>query len=629
MRRTFGGFLAAAVAAAVAGCGLGSGPQPDQAADTAATAFSKRDVGSVDFSGESGKQAQAEVTRILAGMKSLPVKVAASGVKANGEKATGTLIWTWTVAGKPWVTTSPMALVKSKDTWRVVWNRTLVNPKLATGDKLDATTSPAKRGDILGAGDHKIVTPRPVDHYGIDKHNVRGAKAESSARRLVTLLNVGIDAAGYAKRVKQAGRDAFVEAVTLRRGSSDEPNRASLRKIPGALAVPGRIPLAPTRSFAAPILGTVGEPTAEMVKKAKGTLKAGDQVGLTGLQARYDDQLRGTPGIRVDLVDAKGNGHPLFRTAPSPGKALRTTLDLQAQTLAEKSLAGTTSPSALVAIRPSTGDIIAAASGPKSDGYNTATYGRYPPGSTFKVVSSLALLRSGITPDTKVSCPPTLSVNGKLFKNYSGYPPSALGRIPFRTAIANSCNTAVIGQRDRLGRNTLTEAAAALGLGVDHDLGFPAYLGSAPPAGSVTEGAADMIGQGKVEASPLTMATVAASVQKGALVVPRLLSDHKTDATPPGTPLTAKEAGQLRTLMRGVVTDGSGRLLLGLPGAPVLAKTGTAEYGTPTTPGASPRTHAWMIAIHGDLAVAAFVADGSSGSGTAGPILKQFLLGTR
>jgi cell division protein FtsI/penicillin-binding protein 2 len=120
------------------------------------------------------------------------------------------------------------------------------------------------------------------------------------------------------------------------------------------------------------------------------------------------------------------------------------------------------------------------------------------------------------------------------------------------------------------------------------------------------------------------MATVAASVKKGALVVPRLLPDHEpaADGKDPARPLTGAEAGRLRELMRAVVTDGSGRLLADLPGAPVLAKTGTAEYGQK----APLRTHAWMIAIHGDLAVAVFVEDGQSGSGTAGPILKQFLL---
>jgi cell division protein FtsI/penicillin-binding protein 2 len=90
--------------------------------------------------------------------------------------------------------------------------------------------------------------------------------------------------------------------------------------------------------------------------------------------------------------------------------------------------------------------------------------------------------------------------------------------------------------------------------------------------------------------------------------------------------LTADEARSLQTMMRAVVSDGSGTLLRSLQPPPVIAKTGTAEYGTtkdtPTLP-----THAWMIAAQGDLAVAVFVATGESGSHTAGPILEAFLRG--
>ena len=68
-------------------------------------------------------------------------------------------------------------------------------------------------------------------------------------------------------------------------------------------------------------------------------------------------------------------------------------------------------------------------------------------------------------------------VDGKRFKNYTDYPASGIGRIPLRTAVANSCNTAFIGERDKLAQRDLAEAAASLGLGVDHDLGFPAYFG--------------------------------------------------------------------------------------------------------------------------------------------------------
>src|SRR5699024_3114010 len=114
------------------------------------------------------------------------------------------------------------------------------------------------------------------------------------------------------------------------------------------------------------------------------------------------------------------------------------------------------------AIRPSTGDVLAAASGSGSDGYSTATVGRYPPGSTFKIVSSLAMVRAGYALDDRLPCPPTTSVNGKSFKNYDDYPPGGLGRISMRTAIANSCNTAVIAASERVSQADLADAAASL-----------------------------------------------------------------------------------------------------------------------------------------------------------------------
>jgi cell division protein FtsI/penicillin-binding protein 2 len=127
-----------------------------------------------------------------------------------------------------------------------------------------------------------------------------------------------------------------------------------------------------------------------------------------------------------------------------------------------------------------------------------------------------------------------------------------------------------------------------------------------------------------VLASPMAMAAVAGSVAAGQTVVPRLLAASDVSASP-ATPLTPDEAEQLRQLMAGVVARGSGAFLADLPGAPVLAKTGTAEFGDEDPP----KTHAWMIASQGDLAVAVFVDVGESGSQTAGPILEEFLRSAR
>jgi cell division protein FtsI/penicillin-binding protein 2 len=107
--------------------------------------------------------------------------------------------------------------------------------------------------------------------------------------------------------------------------------------------------------------------------------------------------------------------------------------------------------------------------------------------------------------------------------------------------------------------------------------------------------------------------------------VPQLVTSvdvAKTDATP----LTAQQDATLKQLLRGVVLRGTAVGLRDVPGPPVMAKTGTAEFDAG---GGKTLTHAWMIAGQGDLAVCAFVDVGTTGAGTAGPLLEQFLRGAR
>ncbi|WP_183100034.1 penicillin-binding transpeptidase domain-containing protein [Nocardioides pelophilus] len=584
------------------------------AADTA--------VASVAYAGRSGRSAAPRYEEIVAGMDGIVPTIEVGEVEESEGTTTVGLTWEWPVVepGAIWSYETAAEVVERDGDWEVVWAPTIVEPSLGADEVLQVTTIPAGRGDIYGADREVLVTERPVLRFGIDRVRVGRAEAGDSARALAQL--VGVDVAPYVEAVRAAGDRAFVEAISFREAEVPPAVLAGYPQIPGAVALSDDIALAPTRDFAAPILGRVGPVTAEMVEADPDRYRAGDVAGVSGLQARYDEQLGGTPGRLVEAV-SETEAEPardLFRVAEADGEPLDLTLDRRLQTSAEELLAGVASGSALVAIRPSDGAILAAANGPGNGGLNLATYGQFPPGSTFKIVSSLALLRAGLTPDSTVSCPATVTVDGKAFGNYSDYPSSVTGDIPLRTAVAQSCNTAFIGARDELADGDLADAAASLGLGVDHDLGFPAFFGSVEPPATETEAAADLIGQGTILASPMAMAAVIASVQEGALVVPRLVeqievSDHDH------TPLTGAEATQLREMLRGVVTGGSGSQLADVPGAPVIAKTGTAEFQGDD----GVQTHAWMVAAQGDLAVAVFVEIGESGSRTAGPILEAFL----
>ncbi len=567
-----------------------------------------------------GRVEDAWWTDATEGLGDARLDVSVGEVTEREGTADARLTYQWTLPEGPvWRYGATARFEKGEDSWTLAPSPSTVAPDLREGERLALSREWPERADILGAGDRPIVTDRDVVRIGIDKTKVAVAALASSARALAQLVEV--DAAELVKEVGAAGPKAFVEAIVLR--SSDLAGvPARLQAIPGAVAIEDTLPLAPTREFARPILGTVGAVTAEIVEKSRGVYRAGDEAGLSGLQARYDEQLRGTVGVRIDAVAADGERRPLQTFDAEPGEPLHLTLDPDLQVTAEGLLANVEPASAIVALQPSTGQVLAAASGPGGGGLSTATVGKYAPGSTMKVVSSLALLRAGLNARSAMACPPTTVVDGKRFKNYSDYPSAQLGRIDLARALASSCNTAFIGQRDRVRQAELADAAAALGLGVDHDLGYPVFLGSVPaPATSETDHAASMIGQGRVEASPVAMAAVAASVTSGRTVVPTLVRDSPAVEAAPAQPLREGEVGLLRSLMRGVVTSGSGAFLADVPGAPVLAKTGTAEFGDKTPPA----THAWMIAARGDLAVAVFVDVGESGSRTAGPILEAFL----
>lgn len=624
--------------AALAGCsGEDSAPGPEEAAAELARGLAAGDLDGVALAGATAAEAQESYDAVVAGVRSEDqapsvevgdVREAAEGSEEEAASAaTATLTWSWPVMdGEEWTYESQAELRRAGEEWQVAWDPSVVEPGLTEGEVLDRTTLAPDRGEITGAGGTALVTDRPVVTFGIDKPRAPLRQAVADARGLAAL--VGTDPAAYAAQVREAGDEAFVEAITYRDDEVPPAVSQGIGALDSVIAIPGRRPLAPTKEFAAPLLGTVGDVTAEMIEEDP-SLQAGDEAGLSGLQARYDDQLQGTPGVLVEAVGADGAERELFRVEPTPGEELPTTLDVDLQLAAERVLAQVGPASALVAVRPSDGAVLAAANGPGNAGLNIATYGQLAPGSTFKTVSSLALLRAGLRPGTRVPCTATLTVDGRRFTNYSDYPASGLGDVPLRTAVANSCNTAFISQRDELergsGTDALAEAAGSLGLGVDHDLGFPAFFGSLEPPASETAAAADLIGQGKVLASPMVMATVMASVQEGTTVVPRLLEQVEVSVPEGVEPLRPAEARALRSLLRSVVTDGSGAQLADVPGPPVLAKTGTAEFED----GGRIDTHAWMVAAQGDLAVAVFVKRGESGSSTAGPLLESFLRAAR
>jgi len=584
-----------------------------------ASAWSHRDVHGILYVGQPAGQVAASFKSTTSGLGSAPAKVTVTSLTRDGDKASGKLSVAWKVAGDTtWTYPMPIQLQRNdKDAWAVVANdgASMWAPGLTARAKLVATRTSGKRGDILDRNGVPILSVGKVHDVAIDPTRASAATVaeleklvKEPAGSLVAKLNTA----------KTSGSKGAIPVITLR-DAAFQSIRPQLDALIGVVYPSRQQPLA---TFARPLLGSYGPVTAEAIKNGKGRYVAGDYAGLGGLQGQYNEVLDGTTGVKVTSSDKPDA--PLLEKAVVDGKPMTLTLDTRTQKAAEAALAGTGAvPSALVAVDVATGDLLAVASSPEL-GMNRALLSHYAPGSTLKVATTYSLLTKGLTPTTPVNCPPSVVIEGTTMRNYEH---ETLGMVPFSVDFAHSCNTAFVGLSQRMGNSDVHNAAAALGVGAgwEKHLGVAdAFGGSVPVATSKTERATTAFGQARTSVSPTALAVMAASVARGSYIEPALIrTPAVAGAARAPRPLDAKAAGELRNLMRLVVTKGTATAAMsGVPGGPVYGKTGTAEYGT----GNPPATHAWFIGWQGNVAFAVLVEEGKSGATVAAPIAKSFLV---
>ncbi|MET7705169.1 penicillin-binding transpeptidase domain-containing protein [Micromonospora sp. NPDC005413] len=590
-------------------------------------------VGLIDPTGT--KLPSAEVTREI---KELSGELAATPPtltrrgepKVTADIATATVQVEWNLPGQTrWSYDREVRLAQGDgDQWQVIWEPRVVHEQLTKGDRLGLRRDAGARAGVLDAAGQPIVAPRPVVRVGVQPNEVADLKKlvkdlDAAFKAIRPALVPGVDLADLPDRVAKADPGAFVEVVSLRQEAYLQI-KPRIYDLPGTKFSTDKIDLAPTREFARAVLGTVDQAQADDLTAHPDRYVVGDLVGHGGLQGRYDERLRGAPGLTVVVErpveggKLESTGTELFRREPQPGQALKTTLDVAVQNAADGALRAESRRSALVALRISDGAVLAASNGPGPAGENLAFTAQVPPGSTFKMVSTLGLLdRGAVTLDGPVDCKKTFTVDGRSFKNSDNF---ELGSVPFRTDFAKSCNTAFASLAPKLGGDGLAAAGRSLGLEGPWDLGTDAFTGKVSTAGSLAEQAAASFGQGTTLVSPLAMAGATAAVARGRFEQPKLLIDPApAKPAPAGEQLKPESVAALRTMMREVVTTGTGSALKDVPGE-VYGKTGTAEYDDNPA-----HTHAWFVGWRGDVAFAVFVEKGGASTASAVPIAERFL----
>jgi peptidoglycan glycosyltransferase len=359
--------------------------------------------------------------------------------------------------------------------------------------------------------------------------------------------------------------------------------------------------------------------------------------GRTGLEDFYNDPLTGR---RSDAIGALER----LLGPQDVGDDLRTALDPHAQEVAYQGLADRNG--AVVALDVKTGAVRVLAANPsfdpsdpaKAETFNRATQGRFPPGSTMKVVTAAAALDSGrYRPDSQVSGENGKVVSGTPLDNFGG---EDFGQITLTEALTNSVNTVWAEVAEKLGKGTMADYMKKFGFYEDPPMDYPdnqmvpsGEVGRGNRLLSPTSGQIDVgrmaIGQDKLLVTPLQMATVAQTIANGGLrVEPRLVQkvldpDGRTIDEPlpqeAERVISEQTATALAGMMRNVVEQGTGTAAR-LEGVDVSGKTGTAEVGDGTD-------DLWFIGFTDKVAVVAMLERQTGGTGgeNAAPIAAQVI----
>jgi cell division protein FtsI/penicillin-binding protein 2 len=484
--------------------------------------------------------------------------------------------WQWSLRGE------------GADTrWLLDFTPQTIHPGLGPGQSLAVRAEPATDGPIVDRNDALLIAPVRV--YSVVLLVNKISDVPTAAEKLATLLgplDESVTAVGVMAGVadaKKAGDDSYT--VTNLRETDFAPVQAALTAIPG-VTLPSQVrDLPPAAGFAPTVMSSVLPVASEMTT--------------------------GAPGWRVITVDRSGDELATLDHQPArPGPKVTLTLDPAVQDAAQAAVDPVTEPAVIVAIQPSTGEILAVAQNKAADAEGPiALMGQYPPGSTFKIVTATAALDRGlVTPTTSVSCPGEWTTDHRTIHN-EGF---ALGTVTATSAFAHSCNTTFAMLAAQMPADALPDAATQYGIGLDFDVqGITTLTGAIRDGESALARAENGFGQGTDLVTPFSAALMAATAATGSMPTPTLIRGTTTTMDHPA-PARSKDAQQgIRAMMRAVVTDGTAKSLRA--DGEVYAKTGTAEY---VGQDKKIHAHAWTVGFRGDLAFSALIVGGDSSKRT-------------
>lgn len=558
--------------------------------------------------------------------------------------------------------------------------------RLSTSNQFNFKLMPAPRGVIVDRNGAVLAANRP--NFRLLVVRDKGVDAEAT---LKTLANyVPLDDVRQRRLLKDINSAPRRAPVSVMEDMSWEQFSAISVRAPelvGVTADMGEVRVYPHGGAFAHVIGYVAKVNREDISLTGPNadpilLHPGFRMGKQGVEKAFDLELRGRPGARKVEVDANGREvrhHDEGDITPEPGAEIQLTLDVDVQNRALEVFGEESGGAVVMDCR--TGDIICMTSAPSFDanrfvrGLTSAEYrglagferkpmldkclsGLYPPGSTFKTMTALAILEAGIDPEARVSCGGGMNFGGRYFHCHKK---GGHGSQNLHEAIKNSCDTYFYSMSLRVGPDRIAQAARAFGLGQIFDIGIPGQKRGIVPdrawkkryfAKSVDqqpwwpgENLSYAIGQGYLQVNCLQLAVMTARLANGVKALnPRLVRSVGGKELPKGSeapdlPFLREHIDRVRAGM-GAVTEAGGTAFrasqLGLGDILMAGKTGTAQVRNYDKGGSRGKGGVWHLRDHGlfvayapvdapRYAMAVIVQHGMGGSTAAAPRAREIM----
>lgn len=488
---------------------------------------------------------------------------------------------------------------------KMTWAPSLVFPDMSGQDKVSVSVDEAVRGEILDRNQRQLAANGQLNELGVVPENLgEGDERTQNIAAIAERFSLEVATIEAALEQEWVQPDYFVPLKVVDSDSGNLPE--------GAVAATEELPagadirLVDARTYplgeaAAHLIGYVGQVTAEDLENDP-TLSSNSEIGRAGLEATFDEELRGQNGGSITITDEEGNlKTTLVEAEKTDGQTIHVTIDSQAQQIAYDALEG--QAGSTVVTQPTTGDLIVLTSSPSFDpnkmsqGISQADYDAYAnnpelpfisrfatgyaPGSTFKVITSAIGLDNGtITPEEEVSIEGLKWQKDASWGDYQVTRVSDVDPVNLRSALVYSDNIYMAQETLKMGEEAFREGLNKFIFGETLDV--PIAMNTAQISNEDSFNSEILLadtgyGQGELLINPIQQATMySVFANDGTLVYPRLIVDAEVK-----TKADVVSAGAVATIvedMQAVVSDANGTAhSLSSLGIPLAAKTGTAE----------------------------------------------------